>query len=138
MAAVEVAGDRKKAFEELEEVYADLDRELAELRPRCELSGRCCRFREYGHQLWTTPLELEYLLTHETGRLVTGDVCPYLEGGRCGVRDHRMLGCRIYFCDPSYADAMGPLYERYHRRIKDLHSRHGIPYRYFEFLSEIA
>ncbi|HXX93165.1 MAG TPA: hypothetical protein VEN81_05995, partial [Planctomycetota bacterium] len=60
--------------------------------------------------------------------------CPYLREGLCGVRDHRMLGCRIYFCDPNYADQMGPLYERFHRKIKDLHRKHGLPYEYSEFL----
>lgn len=134
-----LAEAREKAFRDLEAVYADLERELAALGPRCELSGRCCRFREYGHQLWTTTLELEYLQAREPEPDRTPEgVCPYLVQGRCGVRDHRMLGCRIYFCDPAYADAMGPLYERYHRRIKDLHARHGIPYRYVEFLSSIT
>lgn len=124
------------AFRELEGIYGDLDRELAALRPRCELSGRCCRFREYGHQLWTTPIEFEYLRRHAgvPGPVPEGS-CPFLRGGLCGVRPHRMLGCRIYFCDPAYAPAMGPLYERYHARIRDLHRRHGVPYRYFEFLS---
>ena len=56
--------DRVAAFRELERVYADLEAELAERRPRCELSGRCCRFAEVGHQLWTTRLELEYLREH--------------------------------------------------------------------------
>jgi Fe-S-cluster containining protein len=127
--------DLADAFRELEEIYGDLDRELAALRPRCGLSGRCCRFREYGHELWTTPIEFEYLLRNaKMPSRGSEGVCPFLQGGRCGARPHRMLGCRIYFCDPAYASAMGPLYERYHARIRDLHRRHGVPYRYFEFL----
>ncbi|HXG62682.1 MAG TPA: hypothetical protein VNO22_15035 [Planctomycetota bacterium] len=128
--------DRAAAFRELEEIYRDLDRELAALRPRCELSGRCCRFREFGHELWTTPIEFEYLLRHAPRPSPRPEgVCPFLQGGLCGVRPYRMLGCRIFFCDAGYAPAMGPLYERYHARIRDLHRRHGVPYRYFEFLS---
>ena len=57
--------DRDAAFRDLESVYAELEADLAALGPRCQLSGRCCRFREYGHQLWTTRLELEYLLSKE-------------------------------------------------------------------------
>lgn len=130
---------REEAFRDLEGVYAALEAELAVLRPRCELSGRCCRFNEFGHQLWTTGLELDYLLAYETppGTSTPG-VCPYLREGRCGAREHRMLGCRIYFCDPGYQEAMGPLYERFHRDVKAIHVRHGIAYRYGELLAELA
>jgi Fe-S-cluster containining protein len=129
---------REAAFRELEAVYADLERELSELRPVCRTSGRCCRFRESGHELWTTGLEFEYLLAHRgLPETSSREACPYLKDGLCGVRDHRMLGCRIYFCDPGYASAMGPLYERYHRRIKDIHQRQGIPYDYAELLSRV-
>ncbi len=129
---------REEAFRELEGVYAALERELAVLRPRCELSGRCCRFKDFDHQLWTTGLELDYLLAHEAppGKAEPG-VCPYLREGRCGAREHRMLGCRIFFCDPGYKDAMGPLYERFHREVKEIHRRHGIEYRYGELLSQL-
>jgi Fe-S-cluster containining protein len=127
---------------ELEEIYADLERELSALRPLCRQSGRCCKFKEFGHQLWTTRLELDYLVEREglpAGANPGSDgVCPYLKDGLCGVRDHRMLGCRIYFCDAGYAGAMGPLYEKYHARIKELHRRHGLPYEYGEFLGALA
>ena len=132
---------QEDAFRELEAVYAELGRELDGLRPLCQTSGRCCKFKESGHQLWTTGLELDYLVAREglpESVDPAGGVCPYLDAGLCGVRDHRMLGCRIYFCDPSYASAMGPLYERYHRKIKDLHQRHAIPYEYSEFLGRVA
>lgn len=126
---------------ELEKIYANLDGELAALRPLCQRSGRCCRFREHGHQLWTTQVELDYLVERE-GMPATVDPdagsCPYVKDGLCGVRDHRMLGCRIYFCDPGYASAMGPLYEKFHGRIKELHRRHGLPYEYSEFLSSLV
>lgn len=130
---------REEAWRELEALYADLDRDLAELRPRCELSGRCCRFGEFGHQLWTTRLELDYLLAHRgPPASIPGGACPYLANGLCGVREHRMLGCRIYFCDPAYKDAMGPFYERYHGRLKEIHRRHGIPYHYEEVLKALG
>lgn len=129
----------EEAYRDLETVYADLRRELDVLRPVCMKSSRCCRFKDFGHQLWTTRLEIDYLLDREgppSGAVPDG-VCPYLQAGLCGVRDHRMLGCRIFFCDPNYAAQMNPLYEKYHKRVKELHSRHGIPYEYFEYLGEM-
>ena len=128
-----------EAFRDLEAAYADLERELSVLRPKCELSGRCCRFKDFDHQLWTTDLELDYLLAR-AGRPSPGPagVCPWLKDGLCSVREHRMLGCRIFFCDPGYKDEMGPLYEKYHRRLKDIHARHGLPYAYGELLSRLA
>lgn len=129
--------DRDAAMSDLEALYAELEAELAARNPRCELSGRCCRFKDYGHQLWTTDLELEYLFRGVSPRAGEG-VCPYLEAGRCGARSHRMLGCRIHFCDPGFKDEMGPLYERYHRRVKEIHARHGIPYAYGELLAKLA
>ncbi len=131
---------REDVWRELEAVYADLDRELATLRPLCRRSGRCCKFKEFGHQLWTTGLELDYLVARESPpppAPAAPSTCPYLKDGLCSVRDHRMLGCRIFFCDPSYAEAMGPLYEKYHGRIKELHRRHGIAYEYGELLSSL-
>ncbi|MBI3855288.1 MAG: hypothetical protein HY293_06320 [Planctomycetes bacterium] len=132
---------RAEAWSELEGIYADLERELGLLRPLCQKSSRCCRFKDYGHQLWTTGLELDYLVDHEglpEAPPPQAGTCPYLKDGLCGVRDHRMLGCRIYFCDAGYASAMGPLYEKYHARIKDLHRRHGLPYEYIEFLDALG
>ena len=124
----------EEAYGELEGIYAELERELAALRPLCRTSGRCCKFKEFGHQLWTTGLELDYLVEHQgLPKSKPEGVCPYLKGGLCSVRDHRMLGCRIYFCDPGFAQAMSPLYERYHRKIKDLHIKHALPYVYSEF-----
>jgi Fe-S-cluster containining protein len=131
---------RPEVWIELETIYADLTRELEELRPLCRTSGRCCRFKAYGHQLWTTRLELDYLIEHQglpAAAAAEEGTCPYLKDGLCSVRDHRMLGCRIYFCDAGYASAMGPLYEKYHARIKDLHRRHGEPYRYGELLASL-
>jgi hypothetical protein len=127
--------NRAESFRELEAVYAELAEELGRLRPVCQRSGRCCRFKEFGHELWITALELDYLV-ERAGTPPTGapDQCPYLEGGLCGVRDHRMLGCRIFFCDPDYTAAMGPLYERFRGRIREIHRRLGIPYEYGEFL----
>ncbi len=47
---------------ELRALYAELDAEVARLGPVCELSGRCCRFIEFGHTLFVSEAEVGYLL----------------------------------------------------------------------------
>lgn len=128
------------AFAALERLYADLDAELARRAPACIARGDCCRFATSGHVLYTTPVELDYLLAHAPAPPAREDgACPYLTTtGRCGVRDHRMLGCRVYFCDPAYTEAMPDVYERFHARVKTLLREQGIPYEYFRFLDRIA
>ena len=39
-------------------VYADVQAAIDERKPPCAISGRCCRFEEYGHRLYVTTLEL--------------------------------------------------------------------------------
>lgn len=37
-------------------------RETAAARPRCDVSGRCCRFEQWGHRLYVTGLEAAWFL----------------------------------------------------------------------------
>lgn len=130
------AGDRAAAFVELEALYEELGRAIAERNPVCELSGACCRFEEYGHDLFATELEVDYVLSGLEGQALPefDRLCPFYRSGRCDHRQHRPLGCRVFFCDPSYLEAMPELHERFFRQLKDIHARHGIPYRYGPFL----
>jgi hypothetical protein len=41
-----------------------------------------------------------------------------------------MLGCRTYFCGPYPNGVPEEVYERFFPRIRALHDRFGIPYRY--------
>src|SRR4051794_15527084 len=43
------------------DLYADVDREVAAAGPVCIASGRCCRFKEYGHVLYLSSLEANVL-----------------------------------------------------------------------------
>jgi Fe-S-cluster containining protein len=119
---------------ELREVYAELDAEVARLAPVCLISGRCCRFREYGHTLFVSATEVQYLLSEapEPARpLDEGETCPWQDDrGRCTARAARPLGCRVYFCDPAYQDAAPLLSERFIARLKRLAERHGLPWNY--------
>jgi hypothetical protein len=117
----------KEALRMLEALYAELDVEIAELGCECRACGRCCRFREYGHELFLSSLELEYLLEDgpapaalEAGR------CPYQLGAACAARKGRALSCRSFFCSGD-VERQRDLCERYHGRIgRDL----GLSWRY--------
>ncbi len=114
--------------------------------PRCDASGRCCRFGEWGHLLYATGLETAWCL-RDSGRVPTRqdvldaaarDDCPFLEAGRCGAHDSRPVGCRAYFCDPVAAGWQEELSERMLARLRALHEAHDIPYRYGEWRTMLA
>jgi hypothetical protein len=119
---------------DLRQVYVELDAEVARLAPVCQISGRCCRFREYGHTLFVSAPEVQYLLSEapEPVRpLDEGETCPWQDDrGHCTARAARPLGCRVYFCDPAYQDAAPLLSERFIARLKRLAERHGLPWNY--------
>ncbi|HYE02771.1 MAG TPA: YkgJ family cysteine cluster protein [Phycisphaerales bacterium] len=131
---------------ELEAIYSDLAADVARERPVCRGSGRCCSFERYGHRLYVTGLETAYLverlaevgatprLTVATlGRAAEMGTCPFQDGTACGVHPLRPLGCRIFYCDESSVAWQREAYERLLIRIRHLHDRAAVPYRYGEW-----
>lgn len=117
--------------EALRAVYRSADAAVAAAGPVCESSGKCCRFTEYGHTLFLTDLEAELLLeTAPEYSSVTRDTCPFQVDGLCTTRVDRPLGCRVYFCDPSYQDRMPVILESHLDQIKAIVTEHGLPWRY--------
>jgi hypothetical protein len=114
------------------ELYANVDREVAVAGPVCVASGRCCRFKEYGHVLFVSNLEADVLLaaapTFE--RPVTADYCPFQKGNLCTAREPRPLGCRVYYCDPHYQETGNRITEKYLHRLKALAREHGVDWHY--------
>src|SRR6185436_5592707 len=91
-----------QAHTELQTLYRRLDVEMEPFRRGCQASGRCCHFAATGHSLFVTGLEAAEM--NRAGRvpdqaLAAADTCPFLDGQLCGIREHRALGCRIYYCD---------------------------------------
>lgn len=114
------------------ELYQEVDRKVAAAGPVCVASGRCCRFKEYGHVLYISNLEAEVLLNaappYESP--VTSDFCPFQKGNLCTAREPRPLGCRVYYCDPNYQETGTQITETYLRKLKDLADANGVPWLY--------
>ena len=140
--AVSEVSQRPEVLAAVAAVYADISRAIAERKPVCELSGRCCKFEEYGHRLYVSTLELAafYAGCCETGsgRIATGVNwngigCPFQKGKLCTVHTIRPFGCRMYFCDPTAQEWQQGMYEQFHTRLKGLHEDLGVPYFYVEW-----
>jgi hypothetical protein len=124
------------------QLYTEVDREVVAAGPVCVASGRCCRFKEFGHGLFLSNLEADVLLAgappYDPAQ-VTADFCPFQKGNLCSAREPRPLGCRIYYCDPNYQETASGLSEKYLRRLKQLAEESGVPWRYaplHRFLTE--
>jgi len=118
---------------EVLELYVLVDEQVAAAGPLCVASGRCCRFKEYGHTLFLSHLEAEVLLDAAPAydpSAVTADFCPFQYGNLCTAREPRPLGCRIYFCDPAYQDRMAEISESAVRRLKELADAHDAGWNY--------
>lgn len=147
-------------------LLSQADLEIAALKPRCDASGRCCHFEEYGHRLYITMAELIHFALVTTRESLNSAVsdnashpikseakreislpqffasaqlkgCPYQQNNLCHARNARPLGCRIYFCDPDAQSWQNSLYERYHRELKEIHQRWNVEYAYIEWRASL-
>ena len=136
--------NRPDAVQAVHELYAQVQVEIDQRRPRCEMSGRCCKFEEYGHLMYITTLELGAFV-HEFSKQFgpeelrrkflpwSGAGCPFQAGKLCGVHAFRPFGCRIFFCDPTSTAWQHEQYESFHNKLKELHGTFGVPYAYMEW-----
>lgn len=133
-AAVDAARPLDSAHRELEAIYERLESEIATHRPRCDRSGRCCRFDEYGHVLFVTTIETAYFFEKLDPDVRTeSGPCPYQIGGLCSVHGVRPFGCRVFFCDPAWTDRQYAVHEAAHQELRALHDRFGVECFYLEW-----
>ena len=136
--AVEQASRRQDVRDSVARIYANLQTEIEARRPNCEMSGRCCRFDEFGHRLYVTTIELASFVANlqepngEAKGFSPGS-CPFQSNGLCTVHPIRPFGCRIFFCDQTATDWQHAQYERFHAQIKRLHEELNVPYVYMEW-----
>ena len=131
-------------------LYADLDQAVADRRPVCNASGRCCKFDEYEHRLYVTGLEIAWFLcglegadSHVSGGIrlqqaASSPNCPYQINGLCSTHAIRPLGCRAFFCEEGTEAWQQDTTERFLDRFKALHAEHGLPYEYMEWRAGLA
>jgi len=124
------------------ELYQEVDAAVTAAGPVCVASGRCCRFKEYGHVLYLSSLEAKVLLAAAPPyeQPVSPDFCPFQKDKLCTARDPRPLGCRVYYCDPAYQETGNQITETYLARLKNLAQDHGVPWRYaplHDFLNRV-
>jgi Fe-S-cluster containining protein len=144
-------------------IYAAVQHEIDARRPLCVMSGKCCRFDEYGHRLYVTTIELAGFVYNfeqrpaqpRTQGRVTGTGislptlvqplqttnaggCPFQVGKLCGVHSVRPFGCRMFFCDPTASQWQNQTYERFHAELKTLHDRLEVPYFYIEWRAALS
>src|SRR5437660_670703 len=113
-------------------LYEEVDREVAAAGPTCVASGRCCRFKEYGHVLFLSNLEADVLLASALPyeQPVSADFCPFQKESLCTAREPRPLGCRVYYCDPLYQETGNRITEKYLHRLKELARTHAVEWHY--------
>lgn len=133
-AASQVLRERLTAF------YDDLDAAIADRAPVCTNRGLCCNFESYGHDLFVTSVELAHFVAGhaDAWRLPTAQrSCPYQVDGKCTARDHRPMGCRVFFCDESSRDWQNAEYEKRLAALNRIGDDLHIEYRYAEWLSAL-
>ncbi len=156
--AVRNAAARSDVLSAVAGVYADVQQAIAERKPVCDMSGRCCKFEEYGHRLYVSTLELAGFLSGikaESRKMTDGNGieastpfstfrlypsalpatpgCPFQVAKLCTVHTIRPFGCRMFFCDPSATDWQQEMYEKFHARLKAMHDRLEVEYFYVEW-----
>lgn len=129
-----------EVVDRIKTLYEDVMRAIHHRKPKCDASGRCCRFEEYRHRLFVTTLEFAAFVS-EVAKVQSpwdGLGCPYQVNGLCSVHPSRPFGCRIYFCDSTAQEWQQAQYELFHDRLKRLHESLGIEYFYVEWRDGLA
>lgn len=132
--------DSQSLLSAVRQVYQELDHELAPHQHLCLRRAVCCDFPRSDHVLFATDVEVHYLLDRHGPRPLPetdARLCPFWQDGLCTARETRPLGCRTYFCDPSWRDRGPELHERYHRRLVRLGEQFGVPYRYAPWVERL-
>jgi Fe-S-cluster containining protein len=123
----------QQALDELQEVYKRLSVALEPYRRHCDSRGNCCDFAAHGHMLYVTGLEAAAMLhsgvTPSESNQKDG-LCPFLNGRLCGIRDHRALGCRLYYCDPTHEVSRNELYEHFLKEVRAIEVRFNLEHNY--------
>ena len=137
---MEKLNNNEKLLKEIEKLYEWLDSQISDkLSSECEACGKCCDFISYDHRLYVTVPEIMYLAVNPSvdfPKTMETGICPYNKEGKCTVYEFRFSGCRIFNCkaDP---DIQSELSESTLRKLKAIHTKYKITYRYMELSSAL-
>jgi Fe-S-cluster containining protein len=125
----------KRHFEnkqDIVDVYNKLDTELARINPGCDTCGTCCHFDLFGHELYASTIEINYILENVEVASFNPEqrICPFLAEKKCTIREYRTLGCRVFFCNPNYKEKSQDIYNKYYKMIKDIAIRNQTEWHY--------
>jgi len=121
-------------------VFAETDAIIADHSPVCTNRSLCCHFDAYDHRLYVTSTELAYFLSGFSDDLLSPEndgYCPYQVGGRCTARQHRPLGCRVFFCDPDSQSWQPGLTESMLIRLRAIGKAHDLPEVYADWTASL-
>jgi Fe-S-cluster containining protein len=127
-------------IDSVRQIYDQIDtagKNSPALSGKCSACGKCCSFESFGHRLYITPPELDYLAFHigkGNIRSMKNGVCPFNEYGKCTVYDYRFASCRI-FCCTGDKDFQSRLTESTLAELKQLCIEFELAYSYMQ-LSE--
>lgn len=125
---------------ELRTLYQRLEKDLTLLNPGCNQCGTCCNFSSFGHVLYASGIEVNFIIRNVKvpDFNISDNICPFLKDNQCSIRDFRTLGCRIFYCNPDYKEVLNDVYEKYYRKIKDLSEKYNTQWKYMPFLRQLA
>ena len=119
--------------DELRALYRELDEAVAMTGPVCQLSGRCCRFKDYGHTLFLSAPEALLLVAdapsllaslttanRAPGKMFAGAARPEMRGPWAAASSSAIRPSR----------PMPELSETFLARLKQLARRHDWPWNY--------
>jgi Fe-S-cluster containining protein len=118
--------------QDIVKVYNKLDIELARINPGCDACGTCCHLDTFGHELYASAIEVNYILINVKVPPFDPNqsICPFLTEKKCTIREYRTLGCRVFFCNPHYKDTLQEIYNKYYKMIKDIAVGNQIEWHY--------
>lgn len=125
---------------ELVQIYNKLDLELSKINPGCDSCGSCCHFDTFGHKLYASTIETNYILDNVDVPPFDPKqgICPFLVEKKCTIREYRTLGCRVFFCNPDYKETSYEIYDEYYKMIKELAVRKKTEWHYAPMLDLLA
>jgi Fe-S-cluster containining protein len=138
--AIMDASTRAEVHSAISALYDDLQKQIDIRRPKCILSGRCCRFEEFGHRLYVTTIELATFLYELNAPIPPAKAggCPFQINNLCSVHQIRPFACRLFFCDSTSTEWQHEQYQAFHGRLRQLHDLLGVPYFYLEWRQALA